>query len=103
MKIRVSKDKMSLGVVTGHPSFVMRNSFTNQTLAQIAFLYQDFEMVMQVLPKYLDEKFARLQFNKIGVDLKEWIVKQSEYISIAIEKSSNSFINRYCFEILNIN
>lgn len=75
---------MNLGNATGHPSFVMSNSFTNQTLAQIALWNrpEDFEMGVHVLPKDLDEKVARLHLEKIGVELEELSDEQAEYIDV---------------------
>lgn len=75
---------MNLGNATGHPSFVMSNSFTNQTLAQIALWNRpdDFDMDVSVLPKDLDEKVARLHLQKIGVELEELSDEQSEYIDV---------------------
>lgn len=78
---------MNLGNATGHPSFVMSNSFTNQTLAQIALWNRpdDFEMGVHVLPKDLDEKVARLHLQKIGVELEELTDDQAEYIDVPKE------------------
>lgn len=78
---------MNLGNATGHPSFVMSNSFTNQTLAQIALWNRpdDFELGVHVLPKALDEKVARLHLEKIGVELEELTEDQAEYIDVPIE------------------
>lgn len=73
---------MNLGNATGHPSFVMSNSFTNQTLAQMALWNEDFEVGVHVLPKDLDEKVARLHLKKIGVELEELTDEQSEYIGV---------------------
>lgn len=75
---------MNLGNATGHPSFVMSNSFTNQTLAQIALWNRpdDFELGVHVLPKDLDEKVARLHLEKIGVELEELTEEQAEYIGV---------------------
>jgi len=75
---------MNLGNATGHPSFVMSNSFTNQTLAQIALWKRpdDFEMGVHVLPKHLDEKVARLHLEKIGVELEELTDEQAKYIDV---------------------
>jgi adenosylhomocysteinase len=75
---------VNLGCATGHPSFVMSNSFSNQTLAQIE-LWQNhakYENKVYVLPKHLDEKVARLHLAKIGVELDELTDAQSEYLSI---------------------
>lgn len=78
---------MNLGNATGHPSFVMSNSFTNQTLAQIALWNRpdDFELGVHVLPKDLDEKVARLHLEKIGVELEELTDGQAEYIDVPKE------------------
>ena len=78
---------MNLGIATGHPSFVMSNSFTNQTLAQIALWTrpEDFDMGVHVLPKDLDEKVARLHLEKIGVELDELTEEQAEYIDVPVE------------------
>lgn len=78
---------MNLGNATGHPSFVMSNSFTNQTLAQIALWNrpEDFELEVSVLPKDLDEKVARLHLKKIGVELEELSDDQAEYIDVPKE------------------
>lgn len=75
---------VNLGCATGHPSFVMSNSFSNQTLAQIE-LWQNhskYENKVYVLPKHLDEKVARLHLAKIGVELDELTVAQSDYLGI---------------------
>lgn len=75
---------VNLGCATGHPSFVMSNSFTNQTLAQIE-LWQNhdkYENNVYVLPKHLDEKVARLHLSKIGVELDELTDAQAAYLGI---------------------
>ncbi len=75
---------VNLGCATGHPSFVMSNSFTNQTLAQIELWTNNdkYENKVYVLPKVLDEKVARLHLAKIGVVLDELTTAQSEYLGI---------------------
>jgi adenosylhomocysteinase len=75
---------VNLGNATGHPSFVMSNSFTNQVLAQIALWNrpEDFELGVHVLPKELDEKVAELHLEKIGVELEELTEEQAEYLGI---------------------
>ena len=75
---------VNLGCATGHPSFVMSNSFTNQTLAQIELWTNtdQYENKVYVLPKHLDEKVARLHLSKIGVELEELSDEQAEYISV---------------------
>ena len=78
---------VNLGCATGHPSFVMSNSFTNQTLAQLElWLNTDkYENKVYTLPKHLDEKVARLHLKKIGVDLEELNKKQADYIGVSQE------------------
>jgi adenosylhomocysteinase len=76
---------VNLGCATGHPSFVMSNSFTNQVLAQLE-LWQNsgnYENKVYVLPKHLDEKVARLHLEKIGVELEELLPHQADYIGVA--------------------
>jgi adenosylhomocysteinase len=75
---------VNLGCATGHPSFVMSNSFTNQTLAQIELWtnHKKYENKVYVLPKHLDEKVARLHLPKIGVTLDELTDEQSAYLAI---------------------
>ena len=75
---------VNLGCATGHPSFVMSNSFTNQVLAQIElWLNADkYENKVYVLPKHLDEKVARLHLKKIGVELDELTDEQAGYLGI---------------------
>lgn len=78
---------VNLGCATGHPSFVMSNSFTNQTLAQLELWTNSgkYENQVYMLPKHLDEKVARLHLGKIGVDLEELNDKQAKYIGVAKE------------------
>ena len=78
---------MNLGNAMGHPSFVMSNSFTNQTLAQMALWNRpdDFDLGVHVLPKDLDEKVARLHLKKIGVEIDELSEEQAEYIGVPKE------------------
>jgi adenosylhomocysteinase len=77
---------VNLGCATGHPSFVMSNSFTNQTLAQIELWlnHSQYENKVYVLPKHLDEKVARLHLAKIGVVLDELTPEQSSYLNIPV-------------------
>jgi adenosylhomocysteinase len=78
---------MNLGCATGHPSFVMSASFTNQVMAQIE-LHQNadgYERKVYVLPKALDEKVARLHLDKLGVRLTELSKKQADYIGVPVE------------------
>jgi adenosylhomocysteinase len=78
---------VNLGCATGHPSFVMSNSFTNQVLAQIELWqnHNSYEHKVYVLPKHLDEKVARLHLAKIGVTLDELTPAQSEYLGIPVK------------------
>jgi adenosylhomocysteinase len=78
---------VNLGCATGHPSFVMSNSFTNQVLAQIELWVNTdkYENKVYVLPKFLDEKVARLHLKKIGVELDELTKDQSDYLGIPVE------------------
>jgi adenosylhomocysteinase len=78
---------VNLGCATGHPSFVMSNSFANQTLAQIELWtnYQNYDNQVYVLPKKLDEKVAMLHLAKIGVELDVLTNDQAEYIGVSVE------------------
>jgi adenosylhomocysteinase len=78
---------VNLGCATGHPSFVMSNSFANQTLAQIELWlnYQNYDNQVYVLPKKLDEKVAMLHLSKIGVELDVLTYEQAEYIGVSVE------------------
>jgi adenosylhomocysteinase len=75
---------VNLGCATGHPSFVMSNSFTNQTLAQLELWTNasSYENKVYTLPKHLDEKVARLHLAKIGVELEELSEEQASYIGV---------------------
>jgi adenosylhomocysteinase len=78
---------VNLGCATGHPSFVMSNSFTNQTLAQIELWNNTdkYENKVYMLPKHLDEKVARLHLSKIGVELETLSEEQAAYIDVKVE------------------
>lgn len=78
---------VNLGCATGHPSFVMSNSFTNQTLAQIELWKNsdNYENKVYMLPKHLDEKVAKLHLEKIGVELTELNKDQADYIGVEVE------------------
>ena len=78
---------VNLGCATGHPSFVMSNSFTNQVLAQLELWNNSdkYENKVYTLPKHLDEKVARLHLEKIGVELDELSKEQADYIGVAVE------------------
>ncbi|HTE07733.1 MAG TPA: adenosylhomocysteinase [Flavitalea sp.] len=88
---------VNLGCGTGHPSFVMSNSFTNQTLAQIELWTnsKSYENKVYVLPKHLDEKVARLHLAKIGVTLEELTTEQAKYLGISKEGPFKSDLYRY--------
>ena len=73
---------VNLGCATGHPSFVMSNSFTNQTLAQIDLWQNDYEVGVYTLPKHLDEEVARLHLKKLGANLTELRQEQADYIGV---------------------
>lgn len=77
---------VNLGCATGHPSFVMSASFTNQTLAQIELWnnFDNYDNKVYVLPKHLDEKVARLHLAKLGVELTELTKEQADYIGVEI-------------------
>ena len=78
---------LNLGNATGHPSFVMSNSFTNQTMAQIELFVNNhrYEKKVYVLPKHLDEKVARLHLDALGVKLTTLTKEQADYIGVAVE------------------
>ncbi len=76
---------VNLGCATGHPSFVMSNSFTNQTLAQIELWKNNYEVGVYRLPKHLDEEVARLHLERIGVKLTKLSEEQAEYIGVKME------------------
>ncbi len=73
---------VNLGCATGHPSFVMSNSFTNQTLAQIELFTKDYEVNVYRLPKHLDEEVARLHLEQLGVKLTVLSTEQAAYIGV---------------------
>lgn len=76
---------VNLGCATGHPSFVMSNSFTNQTLAQIELFGKQYETGVYRLPKHLDEEVARLHLERIGVHLSKLTKAQADYIGVPVE------------------
>ncbi len=88
---------VNLGCATGHPSFVMSNSFTNQTLAQIELWTNrdKYENMVYTLPKHLDEKVARLHLAKIGVELDVLSRHQADYIGVPVEGPFKSELYRY--------
>jgi len=88
---------VNLGCATGHPSFVMSNSFTNQTLAQLELWanHKNYENDVYVLPKHLDEKVARLHLAKIGVELETLTQEQADYIGVTVQGPFKSDAYRY--------
>jgi adenosylhomocysteinase len=78
---------VNLGCATGHPSFVMSNSFSNQTIAQLELWTNSdkYENKVYMLPKHLDEKVARLHLKKIGVELEELTGEQAKYIGVPVQ------------------
>ena len=86
---------VNLGCATGHPSFVMSNSFTNQTLAQIELNSKKYEIDVYCLPKKLDEEVARLHLEKIGVKLTKLTSEQAAYIGVSVDGPYKSDLYRY--------
>lgn len=88
---------VNLGCATGHPSFVMSNSFTNQTLAQLELWTNTaaYEKKVYTLPKILDEKVARLHLGKIGVELDTLTKEQADYIGVKVEGPFKPELYRY--------
>jgi adenosylhomocysteinase len=86
---------VNLGCATGHPSFVMSNSFTNQTLAQIDLWTQHREVGVYTLPKKLDEEVARLHLDKLGAHLTKLSDKQADYIGVPVDGPYKPDFYRY--------
>lgn len=88
---------LNLGNATGHPSFVMSNSFTNQTIAQVELFTknEEYEKQVYVLPKHLDEKVARLHLDALGARLTELTTEQAAYIGVPVEGPYKSEHYRY--------
>jgi adenosylhomocysteinase len=88
---------MNLGNATGHPSFVMSNSFTNQVLAQIEIYTktQEYPVGVYVLPKHLDEEVARLHLSALGVTLTELTEAQAGYLGVDVAGPYKSDAYRY--------
>ena len=76
---------LNLGCATGHPSFVMSTSFTNQVLAQLDLHKNDYEAEVMRLPKHLDEEVARLHLDHLGVELTELTKDQADYLGVPVE------------------
>ena len=88
---------VNLGCATGHPSFVMSNSFTNQVLAQIELWknIDNYQNQVYVLPKHLDEMVAKLHLDKLGVELEELTKEQADYINVPKSGPFKSDTYRY--------
>ena len=88
---------LNLGNATGHPSFVMSNSFTNQTIAQVELFSKndEYEKRVYVLPKHLDEKVARLHLDALGAKLTKLSPEQAAYIGVPVEGPYKSDHYRY--------
>jgi adenosylhomocysteinase len=88
---------VNLGCATGHPSFVMSASFTNQTIAQLEIWenHKNYENKVYVLPKQLDEKVARLHLAKVNVELETLTPSQADYIGVKVEGPYKSDTYRY--------
>ena len=88
---------VNLGCATGHPSFVMSNSFTNQVLAQIELWnnHSNYEKQVYVLPKHLDEKVARLHLEKLGAKLTVLTQEQADYIGVSVDGPFKNDAYRY--------
>jgi adenosylhomocysteinase len=86
---------VNLGCATGHPSFVMSNSFTNQVLAQIELFTKKYEIGVYILPKHLDEKVATLHLDKLGAKLTKLTKEQSKYLNIPANGPFKSDHYRY--------
>jgi adenosylhomocysteinase len=88
---------LNLGNATGHPSFVMSNSFSNQVIAQIELFTKagEYPIGVYTLPKHLDEKVARLHLAALGVRLTELTKEQAEYLGVPVEGPYKSDLYRY--------
>jgi adenosylhomocysteinase len=88
---------VNLGCATGHPSFVMSSSFTNQVLAQIELFSrgEKYGRQVYVLPKHLDEKVARLHLERIGAQLTTLTAEQADYIGVPVEGPFKSDLYKY--------
>jgi len=86
---------VNLGNATGHPSFVMSNSFTNQTLAQLELWTKKYELGVYTLPKHLDEEVARLHLDKLGANLTLLTQEQADYLGVPVGGPYKSELYRY--------
>ncbi len=94
--IMLSRGRLvNLGNATGHPSFVMSNSFTNQILAQMELWNNDYDLDVFMLPKHLDEEVARLHLHRLGVKLTKLTKKQADYIGVPVNGPFKSEHYRY--------
>lgn len=86
---------VNLGCATGHASFVMSNSFTNQVLAQMDLAANKHEVRVYTLPKKLDEEVARLHLDRLGVKLSKLTQKQADYIGVPVDGPFKNDMYRY--------
>jgi adenosylhomocysteinase len=86
---------VNLGCATGHPSFVMSNSFTNQALAQIELATKDYAVGVYTLPKLLDEEVARLHLARLGASLETLTQAQADYLGISVTGPFKPDLYRY--------
>ena len=86
---------VNLGCATGHPSFVMSNSFTNQVLAQMELALAKLETRVYTLPKKLDEEVARLHLDRLGVKLTRLTQQQADYIGVTVDGPYKAELYRY--------
>ena len=86
---------VNLGCATGHPSFVMSNSFTNQTLAQMELYREKYDTGVYRLPKHLDEEVARLHLEQVGAHLSRLTPEQAAYIGVSVDGPYKSEFYRY--------
>jgi adenosylhomocysteinase len=86
---------VNLGCATGHPSFVMSNSFANQTLAQIELWKKEYDIGVYMLPKELDEEVARLHLGQLGANLTKMTKEQADYIGVPMEGPYKPEFYRY--------
>jgi adenosylhomocysteinase len=86
---------VNLSCASGHPSFVMSASFTNQVLAQLTLFSSRLPVGLHLLPKHLDEKVARLHLPKLGAQLEQLTPQQAEYLGVPVEGPYKADIYRY--------
>ena len=93
--VRAEGRLVNLGCATGHASFVMSNSFTNQVLAQMDLAANKHEVRVYTLPKKLDEEVARLHLDRLGVKLSKLTQKQADYIGVPVDGPFKNDMYRY--------